>query len=202
MEQVMQDAAAAAAAEQVDAGAVVVKLIQQVDASDVVQKCRTSTPPPLCPEQDIDAVAIVDEVDAAAVVQEVDTAALWSTLPECVRCGRVHDDKGDKGLEEYRCARRRLCSRCGLLHRDYMLSARMYGVEEFDCEVFLPDLKDVKMDGNTILLPAHVIKMIDDLVESKKQKATMVDSMPEDSDEVNFVMDSFTGETEVPDSLN
>lgn len=75
-------------------------------------------------------------------------------------------------------------------------------MEEFDCEVFLPDLKDVKMDGNTILLPAHVIKMIDDLVESKKQKATMVDSMPEDSDEVNFVMDSFAGETEVPDSLN
>lgn len=74
-----------------------------------------------------------------------------------------------------------------------MYLARIYGMEEFDCEVFLPDLKDVKMDGNTILLPTHAIEMIDDLVESKKQKATMVDSMPEDSDEVNFVMDRRRG---------
>lgn len=36
-----------------------------------------------------------------------------------------------------------------------MYLARIYGMEEFDCEVFLPDLKDVKMDGNALLLPVH-----------------------------------------------
>lgn len=66
---------------------------QQVDAAAIVHNCRTSTLLPLCPEQDIDAASFVQEVDAAAVV--VDAAGV---VQECIRCGRVHDDKG---LEQY-----------------------------------------------------------------------------------------------------
>ena len=47
-----------------------------------------------------------------------------------------------------------------------MVSAWMYDLDEFDCEVLLPNLEDVKMDGDVILLPAHITKMLDDVAES------------------------------------
>ena len=83
-----------------------------------------------------------------------------------------------------------------------MVSAWIYGINEFNREVLLPNLEDVKMDGNVILLPTHITKMLDDVAESPTQKAIVVDSLAdvEDSDEVRFVVDSLAGKTEVSDS--
>ncbi|KAF0913766.1 hypothetical protein E2562_024632 [Oryza meyeriana var. granulata] len=70
------------------------------------------------------------------------------------------------------------------------------------------------MDGNTILLPMHVIKMLDDIAKNQKQKAAVVESLAEDSDkvcfvvdsedsdEVRIVVDSLASDTEVLDSQN
>ncbi|KAF0896355.1 hypothetical protein E2562_021889 [Oryza meyeriana var. granulata] len=85
-----------------------------------------------------------------------------------------------------------------------MVGAWIYGLDEFDSEVFLPDLDNVQMDGAIILLPEHVIKILDDLAESSKQKAAVMDSLAdvEDSDKVHFVVDSLASKTKVPDSQN
>ncbi|CAO2190629.1 unnamed protein product [Urochloa humidicola] len=54
------------------------------------------------------------------------------------------------------------CSRCGLIHEDYNLSARIiYDLNEFDCKLFIPDLDKVEMDGNTLIAPPNVLEMID-----------------------------------------
>jgi hypothetical protein len=52
------------------------------------------------------------------------------------------------------------------------------------------------MDGETILVPAHVQKVLDELAKSKRQGVDL-----NYSDDVVFVPDSLPGETEVPDSL-
>ena len=60
--------------------------------------------------------------------------------------------------EEWRC-RRGIgvpCSRCGLIHEEYRLTSWIYGFKEFDCKVIFPNIDDLKMDGTTILLPAHI----------------------------------------------
>jgi len=48
------------------------------------------------------------------------------------------------------------CSRCGLIHEEYRLTSWIYGFKEFDCKVIFPNIDDLKMDGTTILLPAHI----------------------------------------------
>nr|XP_034572900.1 uncharacterized protein LOC117837393 [Setaria viridis] len=56
-----------------------------------------------------------------------------------------------------------ICSRCGLVHVEYRLGAMIYtGLDEFDCNLFIPDLDNVVMDGDTIVLPAHELKMLDE----------------------------------------
>jgi hypothetical protein len=52
------------------------------------------------------------------------------------------------------------CSRCGLVHAEYRLGAILHGLDEFDCELFIPNLNNVVMDGNTLVLPPHVLKML------------------------------------------
>jgi hypothetical protein len=37
-----------------------------------------------------------------------------------------------------------------------------HGFIDFDCELFIPDLDNVVMDGNMLVLPPHVLKMIDE----------------------------------------
>ena len=37
----------------------------------------------------------------------------------------------------------------------------LYNFNEFDCEIFIPDLDNVVMDGNNLLLlPPHVLNML------------------------------------------
>ena len=87
--------------------------------------------------------------------------------------------------EEFRRARRKPCDRCGLLHNDYDLRARIYDFEGFDCEVIFPNIDDLVMSGNTILLPPHIAKLHDDVAERDLHGADI-----ETFEEVLFVADS------------
>jgi len=79
----------------------------------------------------------------------------------------THDDNDDEGC---RLARRLAsrCARCGLVHRDYDLAARiMDDMEKFDCEIYIPVVKKLQMDGYTILVPENVLKKLE---EHRKMK--------------------------------
>ena len=60
--------------------------------------------------------------------------------------------------EEWRIRRdiRIPCSRCGLIHSEYEITSWIYGFNKFDCKVLFPNIVDLKMDGDTVLLPAHI----------------------------------------------
>jgi len=93
---------------------------------------------------------------------------LYSLLPEskpslCVGCGMTHDDNDDEG-----CRLASRCARCGLVHCDYDLAARITDdMENFDCEIYIPDVKKLQMDGYTILVPENVLKKLE---EHRKMK--------------------------------
>ena len=55
------------------------------------------------------------------------------------------------------------------VHRDYDLTTWILGgIEKFDCELYIPDVEKLQMDGDTILLPEHVIKKLDEIYNMKK----------------------------------
>lgn len=77
------------------------------------------------------------------VAEEIvpDSLVPESQLPPCDRCAMIHDDSD---VEACRLARRlaKVCARCGLVHSDYDLSARiMDGLDQFDCEIYIPDVE-------------------------------------------------------------
>ncbi|CAN6213478.1 unnamed protein product [Urochloa humidicola] len=86
----------------------------------------------------------------------------------CNRCGLIHEDRQSWNRAH---SLRWPCSRCGLIHRDYDLSATIYGLDKFDCEIFIPDVDNVVMDGETIILPAHVLKLLDEKCERDQAAA-------------------------------
>ena len=98
-----------------------------------------------------------------------------SVLPEdqpslCVRCSTTHGDSDEEGCHLARRLASR-CARCGLVHRDYDLAAKIMGdMEKFDCEVFIPDVNELQMDGDTILVPDHVLIKLDKQMEDAKNK--------------------------------
>jgi len=47
----------------------------------------------------------------------------------------------------------------------------IHGLDEFDCELFIPDLDNVVMDGNTLMIPPQVLKMLD---EKRERELTAV----------------------------
>ncbi|CAN6313724.1 unnamed protein product [Urochloa humidicola] len=65
----------------------------------------------------------------------------------CPQCHLVHEDRQSWNRAH---SRRWPCSRCGLIHADYKFGAMIYGLDEFDCEVLIPDLDNVVMDGETL----------------------------------------------------
>ncbi|PUZ56979.1 hypothetical protein GQ55_5G391700 [Panicum hallii var. hallii] len=77
----------------------------------------------------------------------------------CARCHLVHEDR--QACNHAR-SRRWPCSSCGLVHAEYRLGAMIYSLDEFDCELLIPDLDNVVMHGNTLMLPAHMLKMLDE----------------------------------------
>jgi hypothetical protein len=91
-------------------------------------------------------------------------------VPEslCARCGTFHADNDDDGCYQA-CREASKCALCGIVHRDYDLTTRILdGIEKFDCELYIPDVEKLQMDGDTILLPEHVIKKLDDIYDMKK----------------------------------
>ncbi|PUZ52556.1 hypothetical protein GQ55_6G280200 [Panicum hallii var. hallii] len=76
----------------------------------------------------------------------------------CALCHLVHEVRQAWNRAH---SRRWPCSRCGLVHAEYRLGAMIYGLDEFDCELLIPDLDNVVTHGNTVMLPAHVLKMLD-----------------------------------------
>ncbi|OQU76232.1 hypothetical protein SORBI_3010G116650 [Sorghum bicolor] len=61
-----------------------------------------------------------------------------------------------------------VCGRCGLLHEDYDMPARfLHDMDKFDCEFFIPDVEKLEMRGETIVLPEHVIKKLEEKLEKK-----------------------------------
>lgn len=90
---------------------------------------------------------------------------------QCVRCGTFHAGGvfGEACFQARREARR--CARCCLVHADYDLTTWILdGIENFDCELYIPDLENLQMDGDTILLPKHVQEKLDEIYSMKKLK--------------------------------
>ncbi|CAD6253114.1 unnamed protein product [Miscanthus lutarioriparius] len=87
----------------------------------------------------------------------------------CPRCGTFHAG-GVFGEECYQARREaRRCARCGLLHEDYDMIAKWLDyLDKFDCEIYIPDVSKLQMDGNTIILPEHVINKLDKIRDAKK----------------------------------
>jgi len=104
------------------------------------------------------------ELDSSAQQDFVPDSLLpESQPPPCVRCGTTHDYND---IEACRLARRlaNRCARCGLVHSDYNLFARiMDDLDKFDCETYIPYVEKLQMDGNTILVPEHVLKKLEEL---------------------------------------
>ncbi|CAN6333338.1 unnamed protein product [Urochloa humidicola] len=90
----------------------------------------------------------------------------------CCRCDLIHEDRQSWNRSH---SLRWPCSRCGLIHSDYNFGAMIYGLDKFDCEILIPDVDNVVMDGDTIILPAHVLKMLDE----KRERAQ--DEVKEDA---------------------
>ena len=87
----------------------------------------------------------------------------------CPRCGTFHAGGvfGEECYQAHREARR--CARCGLLHEDYDRTAKWFDyLDKFDCEIYIPDACKLQMDGNTIILPEHVINKLDKIRDAKK----------------------------------
>jgi len=43
----------------------------------------------------------------------------------------------------------------------------MDDLDKFDCETYIPDVEKLQMDGNTIFVPEHVLKKLDELKKKK-----------------------------------
>ena len=88
----------------------------------------------------------------------------------CPRCSMFHASGvfGEACYQARREARR--CARCGLIHSDYdLISSIIYRIDPFDCEIFIPDVDKLEMNGNTILLPEHVQMKLDGNIYNTKK---------------------------------
>ncbi|BAT14274.1 Os11g0529700 [Oryza sativa Japonica Group] len=149
-----------------------VEVLDSVDALDIVNALDSVEG--LESEMALDSVEVPDSVE---VVPEsvkvapdfVKVAPDSVEVVQCPRCGTFHAGGvfGEACFQARRRARR--CARCGLLHEDYDLIARfLHNMEKFDCELYIPDVEKLKMDGETILLPKHVIKKLDEIYSMKE----------------------------------
>ncbi|GJN34239.1 hypothetical protein PR202_gb22886 [Eleusine coracana subsp. coracana] len=103
--------------------------------------------------------------------EEEHTPELDATLePACKRCESVHAaDNWRACREAYELAHPKLpCSRCWLFHEPYEATVCIYGLDHFDCELLIPDVSELRMDGDIIILPEHVLKVLDEM-EKKKE---------------------------------
>lgn len=135
-----------------------VEVPDSVDALDIVNALDSVEG--LESEMALDSVEVPDSIEVVPESVEV---------VQCPRCGTFHAGGvfGEACFQARRRARR--CARCGLLHEDYDLIARfLHNMEKFDCELYIPDVEKLQMDGETILLPEHVIKKLDEIYSMKE----------------------------------
>jgi len=87
----------------------------------------------------------------------------------CPRCGTFHAG-GVFGEACFQARRRaRTYARCGLLHEDYDLAARiLHDLDKFDCQIYIPDVDKLVMNGNNIMVPDHIMKTLDDQLKMKQ----------------------------------
>ena len=88
----------------------------------------------------------------------------------CPHCSMFHAGGvfGEACYQARREARR--CARCGLIHSGYdLISSIIYRIDPFDCEIFIPDVDKLEMNGNTILLPEHVQMKLDGNIYNTKK---------------------------------
>ena len=99
-----------------------------------------------------------------------------STVPDsvevvrCARCGMFHAG-GVFGEACYQAGcKARMCACCGLIHSDYDLTSWiLHCIEKFDCELYMPDVDKLEMDGDTIILPDENVQMkLDEIYNMKK----------------------------------
>jgi hypothetical protein len=100
-----------------------------------------------------------------------DSASEEDEICVCKHCGEVHDVKDNEKCHRIHREQSR-CHRCGLIHKDYDISALIIdGFDNFDCEVYIPKVEELELDDNdTISLPEHVQKRVDELRLEKKRK--------------------------------
>ena len=147
--------------------------IESVDALDFVDVVPDSVKE--VPDSD---VVLPDSIEVLPDSDQLDEVV------HCPRCGTFHAGGvfGEACYEARHEARR--CACCGLLHEDYNLAARVCDkMENFDCEVYIPDVHELQMRGDTILLPEHVMKKLDEQYNMKKleeQKLKQLESQAND----------------------
>nr|TKW39320.1 hypothetical protein SEVIR_1G170900v2 [Setaria viridis] len=113
-------------------------------------------------QQEVPDSITLDTVEALDSVNEVPDSV---EVVQCPRCGTFHAG----GVFGEACFQARRCARCGFLHEDYDLAARwLHKMEKFDCEVYILDVDKLQMNGNTILLPEHVVKKLEENFNTKK----------------------------------
>ncbi|KAK3142854.1 hypothetical protein QOZ80_4BG0352660 [Eleusine coracana subsp. coracana] len=97
--------------------------------------------------------------------------------PACKRCGSVHAAGNWRACREaYELAHPKPpCLRCGLFHELYEPMVCIYNLDHFDCELLIPDVNELRMDGDIIILPKHVLKVLDEM-EKKKEDAKKEDA--------------------------
>ena len=123
------------------------------------------------PDSVVEVPDSVEEVpDSVMEVPDSIDDAPDDEVVHCPRCSMFHAG----GVFEEACyqARReaRRCACCGLIHSDYdLISSIIYRIDPFDCEIFIPDVDKLEMNGNTILLPEHVQMKLDGNIYNTKK---------------------------------
>ncbi|KAL6615311.1 hypothetical protein ACP70R_037581 [Stipagrostis hirtigluma subsp. patula] len=118
------------------------------------------------------AVGVAMEKDAVGVAMEkdlvvADSEEIVTGVTPCPRCGIAHAMDREEWNRWH--SRFTPCSRCGLVHLNYMVTALLAGLDEFDCEVLFPNLDDLKVEEDgAIILPDHLIELHDKLAKRRK----------------------------------
>jgi len=75
------------------------------------------------------------------------------------------------------------CSRCGLKHADYLFFAIVHGFDYFECEFFIPDVKNVVfgVGMEQIVLPADVLKKVEEEARERRERKLTAKKAMEDA---------------------
>ena len=137
--------------------------VEEIVPDSVVDMVPDSAIEEIVPDSDVDMVpdSAVEEMVSDSVVSL------------CPRCGTFHAG-GVFSEECYQALRNaRRCARCGLLHEDYDLPAKLFHCQEgFDCEIYIPNVDELVLRGNTIILPDHVTKRLQEHVDKMHEAKT------------------------------